>query len=123
MKYKVKIGKDNKFYGLNKNTFEEGEKVTFYVYIIYDASTYVTSDDVEINMEETRDYSRIYYSFIMPNKDVFVNVETKGNMTSFNPDMKSVVEEVKDKNKKYCPDCGLEIQEGTKFCPECGCKQ
>lgn len=28
----------------------------------------------------------------------------------------------KEGGKKYCPDCGAEITEGTNFCPECGHK-
>ena len=119
MKHKVIIGRDNSFYGLKKETYKEGEKVTFYIMIASDTNYYVTSNQVDFKIEDSNDYSKIYYSFIMPNEDVIVNIETKNDMTCLNIPKKEII---KDGSKKYCKDCGLELEPGIKFCPECGCK-
>ena len=121
MKYKVKIGRDNKFYGLKKDTYKEGDKVTFYIMVASDMNYYVTSNEVKISIENSNEYSKVYYSFIMPNKDVYVDIETKNDMTCLNiiEDKKEII---RDENKKYCQDCGLELEPNIKFCPECGCK-
>ena len=119
MKHKVIIGRDNKFYGLKKDTYKEGEKITFYIMVASDMNYYVTSDQVKLNNEESNEYSKIYYSFIMPNEDVIVNIETKNNMTCLNIPEKEII---KNPNKKYCKDCGLELEPSIKYCPECGCK-
>ena len=119
MKYKVKIGRDNKFYGLKKDTYKEGDKVTFYIMVASDMNYYVTSNEVKISIEDSNEYSKVYYSFIMPNKDVYVDIETKNDMTCLNIPKKEII---RDENKKYCQDCGLELDPNIKFCPECGCK-
>ena len=119
MKHKVKIGIDNSFYGLKKETYNEGEKVTFYIMVASDMNYYVTSKQVKINIEDSNEYSKVYYSFIMPDEDVIVDIETKNDMTCLNIPQEELI---RDKNKKYCKDCGLELEPSLKFCPECGCK-
>ena len=119
MKYKVKIGRDNKFYGLKKDTYKEWDKVTFYIMVASDMNYYVTSNEVKISIEDNNEYSKVYYSFIMPNKDVYVDIETKNDMTCLSIPEKEII---RDENKKYCQDCGLELDPNIKFCPECGCK-
>lgn len=121
MKYKVKIGRYNKFYGLKKDTYKVGDKVTFYIMVASDMNYYVTSNEVKINIEDSDEYSKVYYSFIMPNKDVYVSIETKNDMTCLN-NLEENKEIIKDNNQRYCKDCGLELEVGIKFCPECGCK-
>ena len=124
MKHKVKIGRDNKFYGLKKDTYKEGEKVTFYIMVASDMSYYITSEQVKINNEYRNDYSKVYYSFIMSDEDVVVDIDSRNDMTCLNNDYNPEIKKEKplDNNKRYCKDCGLELNPGIKFCPECGCK-
>ena len=84
-----------------------------------DMNYYVTSNEVKISIEDNNEYSKVYYSFIMPNKDVYVDIETKNDMTCLSIPEKEII---RDENKKYCQDCGLELDPNIKFCPECGCK-
>ncbi len=83
MKYKVKIGGNNSFYGLNSDEFEEGECVKFTVPHVSDASTKVTSEDVILKRVDSDGYGSAY-CFSMPGKDVSVEISITGDMLRVN---------------------------------------
>lgn len=144
MQYKVTIGRDNKFYGLDRDMFEVGETVKFKVLFARDASMRVTTDDVqEIKMNYDSVYN--YYSFVMPDHDVRIDVGAVSDMvydpSKYNPapamnnnmgfmgmgfmkePPQEVVKEEKIPAKKFCTFCGEKIiGENSKFCRCCGAK-
>ena len=112
MKHKVLIGNNNKLHDLNKNLFEEGEVVSFTVMQPRDASCKVTSEQVQITFEKVDEKDKGYYSFIMPNQDVKVDIRIRSDMM--------VMPTKKRDNKKECPSCHQVIDETMKYCPNCG---
>ena len=131
MKYRVSINDNNKAYGLDRDFFEEGEKVMFQIPQVTDVSIRVTSDEADPVMDHL-DRIYIYYSFTMPAKDVFISVRMHNDMTalpvSVIPDVlakathKVKVTAAQGQYTGYCPECGAKIAETTRFCPECGHK-
>lgn len=132
MKYKVNIDGNNKFYGLDREFFEEGERVDFQVVFMTDTSTSVRTDDVNLIQDP---FDRCYhYHFIMPNHDVNVTVTMKSmmayepleplpfGMMGMNMSMyqQTPVAEVDENNCLICPMCGYKNSENNKFCGECG---
>lgn len=138
MKYKLTIKPNNKYYGLSKELYEEGEEIIFKVMFVTDVNTYVTSPDVKLK-SLPNDNSTYVYSFIMPSHDVEINVEHRGNMAmdphATKPPMmgmmgmmnlaamqprQSSTPILDNTNSKFCSECGAKIPKDAKFCPECG---
>lgn len=143
MKHKVTIGRDNAFYRVEGDMFEEGEKIDFFVPFLTDVSTRVTSDDVAIQNEKNgpNDY---HYSIIVPDHDVTISISTvsdmmkrpsgkehganMGAMSGFmrmknlmNGQLPSSMEKSVQGKKKFCPACGARLNtESQKFCQDCG---
>ena len=132
MKYKVTIGRGNEFYDLEKDMFEEGEKVTFSFYFATDTDYHVASEQVKVTCEGAQPYGKLVYSFIMPACDVTVEVSSRNSMTALPTSKKSLklpgksrkdlVKALKENSDEYCPECGYHFSEPMKFCPECGHK-
>ena len=112
MKHKVQIGNDNKIHGLKKDLFEEGEIVSFTVMQPRDASCKVTSEQVKITFEKVDKKDKGYYSFIMPNQDVKVDVEIRSDMMTLPVS--------KPNEEKECKSCHKMIDKTMKYCPNCG---
>ena len=116
MKHKVMIGSDNRMYGLAGVFFRPGDRIYFKVEFPTDVNTYVTSADASVEQEKVEGFTG-YYSFIMPEHDVKVDITHSGGMTAFRPRVAPPVE------YKKCPACGAEIEKQFKFCTHCGTKQ
>lgn len=144
MKYKVTIGNNNKFHGLTRDFFEEGEEVKFFVMFVTDVNTYVTSKDVHLKALPNTG-SNINYSFIMPAHDVVVDVSFRGGMTCQSnatpPEMaimgmmamkgmmgmmntmpNPTTPDPANSDSKFCHECGAKIPKTNKFCSNCGVK-
>lgn len=139
MKYKVSIGRENKFHGLTRDMFEEGEEVVFYVPFVTDVNTSVTSKDVRLETLPTERSER-KYSFIMPAHDVEVKISFSGGMTCMHqpqgmPMMgmmmmqnmmnmqdvpKPPVQSFGKADSKFCKECGAINNKDAKFCGSCG---
>lgn len=146
MKHKVNIGKYYSFYGLDSDEFEEGEYVEFTVPRVTDSSTSVTSDDVVLQQKDSGG-SGYKYGFIMPGKDVTIDVSIKGDMSYVNSgnsmgmmgmmgmamtDMtllqgmaafqqKTVGQTSENAKRNFCPHCGAKLEgEQPASCKACG---
>lgn len=112
MKHKVQIGNDNKIHDLKKDLFEEGEIVSFTVMQPRDASCKVTSEQVKITFEKVDEKDKGYYSFIMPNQDVKVDIRIRSDMMALPVS--------KPNQEKECKNCHKMIDKTMKYCPNCG---
>ena len=86
MKYTVKIGRDNNLYGLDKDLFEAGETVEFWFMVASDTDYTITSEQVKL-IPGNVDNGAWHWSFIMPERDVIVNISSRNTMTAL-PDPK-----------------------------------
>ncbi len=68
-------------YELEDNEFEAGDKVVFSVPNMTDTSISAKSEQVAIERENS-DYGRIRFSFIMPAKDVFIDISMRSSMVN-----------------------------------------
>lgn len=78
------------FYGLKKTMFESGDVVTFSVLTATDTSYKVTSSEVHISCDNYVSGGSSTYSFIMPDKDVEIEISSYNSMV--NPYMNGVPE-------------------------------
>ncbi|MCQ2358745.1 MAG: zinc ribbon domain-containing protein [Phascolarctobacterium sp.] len=134
MKHKLTIKPNNKYYGLAKEFYEEGEKITFKVRFVTDVDTYVTSSDVKL-ISLPNEGSTLVYGFTMPSHDVIINVEHRGsmamnplaappmmgtmNMAAMQPSQ-APKQTLDNTNSKFCSECGARIHKEAKFCDVCG---
>ena len=126
MKHRVQINDDNRLYGLDRDLFEEGERVEFCVMFATDTDYAVGSDQADVKLDRVEDGYKGIYCFTMPDEDVKVTVSSRNSMT-FDPDAadrKRLHKQgsFKNRNGVFCPDCGAEVTEDLKFCPNCGHK-
>lgn len=140
MQYKVNIDGNNKLHGLTRDLFEEGEEIVFSVPFITDVDTYVTSKDVRIETMPSENSER-KYRFIMPARDVNVDISFRGGMTCMHhtpqgmplmgmmgmTGMQQYMNQAAPtsngvKDSKFCPECGAVIPKTAKFCSTCGVK-
>lgn len=70
------------YYGLEKTMFEAGEAVTFSVHTATDTSYNVASSAVCISCENYVSGGISTYSFIMPDKDVAIDIASSGSMAN-----------------------------------------
>lgn len=70
------------FYGLKETMFEAGEAVTFSVHTATDTSYNVASSAVCISCENYVSGGLSTYSFIMPDKDVAIDIVSSGSMAN-----------------------------------------
>ncbi len=141
MAYKVKIGEhgDGSFYGLNKEEYEPGERVDFFLPRVSDADCRVFSDQVVVksDSEKSRTAGSCCYYFIMPEADVFIDYAIEFSM-AYNPnsappamgmmgmmagaDM-ATMQKMMMQQAGCVPENTQPADNGTpKYCPECGCK-
>lgn len=138
--YRVDIDGHNKFHGLNKEFFEPGEFVRFYVMLPTDTSVYVKAEGVRLEEEDLVNNCR-YYTFSMPENDVKVEITYRscmmksdyhgfmgmgmpmGNMLDYNGKVPPNPQAPTNKAKgKFCPECGAPNELEAKYCSECGRK-
>lgn len=148
--FKVSINGHNEFFGLNRDSFEEGEEVRFFVPMVRDADTQVFAENVRLK-STVDERERLIYSFIMPAHDVEIEVKVSASnmcrrvwtsttnngpvmgimgtmgmaslMAQFNGQQLSTQQPLKSGETKFCPECGAVIAKTAKFCSECGALQ
>ena len=120
---------DLSFYGLQRNTFDEGEKVEFSLPFMTDCNMYVTSNATRI--ERNCEGGTIKCSFIMPDKDVSVDVSFENNMMNKNRSPLTFMSmggfmaggmTFTQCEPRKCPVCGEINTHRYTFCTECGSK-
>lgn len=143
--HRVTIGRYNSFYGLTRDYFAPGEIVSFRVSQPSDASLYASAEGVRL---EKGDFEGGYwhYSFIMPNRDVKVEItmrdnmmnpllkgdaplgfmgrgRTMGNMMQYNGKIPPNPQKPSNQSEqKFCTECGAANAKTAKFCTMCGRK-
>ena len=118
MKHRVTIGKDNRKYGLLRDSYEPNEHIRFFIMTGTDISYDVRSAETKIKPEEGAPGGKCWYSFEMPDCDVTVVIkETRGMDTILTgPEFKEPVK------TGGCPECGAKLYGDPAYCPECGRK-
>lgn len=143
--HRVTIDKYNSFYGLTRDYFAPGEIVRFRVSQPTDTSIYVSAEGVRLDKGAFEGGS-CHYSFIMPDRDVKVEITmhnnmmnpmftgetpggfmcmgtTMGNMMQFNGKIPPNPQNPSNQAKqKFCPECGAPNDKTAKFCTMCGRK-
>lgn len=133
------------FYGLKKTMFEPGEEVSFSVHTATDTNYKVTSSAVCISCENYVSGGISTFSFIMPDKDVEIDVSSfscmmnpymngmpepsigmmamgmmgMNSLANANPVTGSEAKQWEGK-PKFCTECGASTKDFNKFCGECG---
>ena len=135
MKHSVNIGNNNRLHNVSRNMYEPGEKVYFHVMQPCDADLRITSEQVDITPEGGVPTGALVYSFVMPDCDVEVKISITNSMERLGFDMRQKPcdlgppfggfadmrpEHPPFKDMIFCPECGVQVEDGQKYCHECG---
>ncbi len=117
----------------DKPSYEAGERVKFFLYIVMDGSYEIEgADDLKmIGLEDGMDgKGMLAYEFTMPDHDVDLDVHVRSDMLalpgSFMRQEEGMGREGGTGDTEgivVCPDCGKRYTvPAPAFCPECGCR-
>ena len=136
------------FHALEKVQWEPGETVTFFVMTATDTDYRVTSAQAAVHCEEYSVGGMSTFSFVMPEEDVDVIVESRSSMTRLlltNPPAMGMMgmppvamadlmgaaaapaEPAADEHPwegkpAFCAECGASTKHSNKYCAECGAR-